>query len=257
VRLKNLIDEGQKALKTDESVQSHRSIIKDFDLAFHNVYFRYKQEEPWVLKNVSFKIPQGQHVGIVGQSGAGKSSLVNLLVRFWEPDSGEISLGGESIEKRTPQEIRENIALVSQKTHLFHATVKENLLLAKPKAADEEIFEAARKAKIHDFILSLPQGYDSFIGEEGMKLSGGQQQRLAIARALLKDAPILILDEATNGLDPLIERDLIEELLVFMGGRTVFIITHNLELIKDMDRILVLSKGELIEKRVRVNSVEG
>ncbi|WP_019849777.1 thiol reductant ABC exporter subunit CydC [Desulfitobacterium sp. PCE1] len=255
-RLKNLIDKGQKLLEKDESKEistgisdgsEERSIFQNCELEFVNVSFRYDPDGPWVLDNISAKIPRGRRIGIVGRSGAGKSSLVNLLVRFWEPNAGEIRLGGVNIKELRPLDIREKIGIVAQKSHLFHATVKENLLLAKPEATNEELFEAARRAKIHDFILSLPQGYDSLIGEGGMKLSGGQQQRLAIARVLLKDAPILILDEATNGLDPVTEGELKEELLALTEDRILIVITHHLGFVKDLDEILVLEKGRIFE----------
>lgn len=244
-RLKHLIDEGRNLEKEKGRLDAPGL---EPELAFENVRFRYEPDGPWVLDNISVKIPRGRRIGIVGQSGAGKSTLVNLLVRFWEPAAGEIRLGGVNIKELTPQVVRENMGIVSQKPYLFHATVKENLLLAKPEATNEELYEAARRARIHDFILSLPQGYDCLIGEEGMKLSGGQQQRLAIARVLLEDAPILILDEATSGLDPVTERELKEELLALAENKTLIVITHHLELVKDMDEILVLGKGRILEQ---------
>lgn len=244
-RLKHLIDEGRNLEKEKGRLDAPGL---EPELAFENVRFRYEPDGPWVLDNISVKIPRGRRIGIVGQSGAGKSTLVNLLVRFWEPAAGEIRLGGVNIKELTPQVVRENMGIVSQKPYLFHATIKENLLLAKPEATDEELYEAARRARIHDFILSLPQGYDCLTGEEGMKLSGGQQQRLAIARVLLKDAPILILDEATSGLDPVTERELKEELFALAENRTLIVITHHLELVKDMDEILVLGKGRILEQ---------
>lgn len=244
-RLKQLIDEGRNLEKEKGRLDAPGL---EPELAFENVRFRYEPDGPWVLDNISVKIPRGRRIGIVGQSGAGKSTLVNLLVRFWEPAAGEIRLGGVNIKELTPQVVRENMGIVSQKPYLFHATIKENLLLAKPEATNEELYEAARRARIHDFILSLPQGYDCLIGEEGMKLSGGQQQRLAIARVLLKDAPILILDEATSGLDPVTERELKEELFALAENRTLIVITHHLELVKDMDEILVLGKGRILEQ---------
>lgn len=221
---------------------------KALGIEFRKVSFRYHPEEPWALKEISLNIPYQKKIAIVGASGAGKSSLVNVLLRFWEYESGEIRLGGDDLKKIDPEVVRAQIGVVTQRTHLFHATVKENLLLAKPAATDEELFAATRQAKIHDFILSLPKGYDSLIGEEGMKLSGGQQQRLAIARVLLKNAPILILDEATNGLDPVTERDVLEEINTLMQGRTSLMISHHLEAVKKMEEILVFDKGEIVER---------
>lgn len=221
---------------------------EELGIEFKEVSFRYNQEEPWALKGVSLNIPYQKKVGIVGQSGAGKSSLVNLLLRFWDCEHGEIRLGGLNLKDLDLEDIRAQFGVVTQRTHLFHATVKENLLLAKPEATDEEVYEATQRAQIHNFILSLPQGYDSLIGEEGMKLSGGQQQRLAIARVLLKNAPILILDEATNGLDPVTERDVLEEIFNLMQGRTTLVISHHLEAIKEMDEIYVLDQGKVVER---------
>lgn len=247
-RLKDLMDEGRRLLEKEASSLGETLSLKNFDIELKNVSLRYNKDEPCVLENISIKIPMGKRIGIVGRSGVGKSSIVNLLVRFYEPESGEIYLGGVNINELDTQNVREKIAVVSQKSHLFHATVKENVLMAKPDATDDEIYEVARQAKIHDFISSLPLGYNSLIGEEGMKLSGGQQQRLAIARVLLKDAPILILDEATNGLDPVIEQELREELFALLEGRTLIVITHHIELIKDMDEILVLDQGKIVER---------
>ncbi|MGI1658780.1 MAG: thiol reductant ABC exporter subunit CydC [Desulfitobacterium sp.] len=253
-RLKNLVDEGKKVLELDADENRRSKQYAEADsrqspaIEFSNVSFQYHADEPQVLQNLSFEIPVGSRVAVVGPNGAGKSSVVNLLLRFWEPDSGEIRLNGVNIQELCSQEVRARIGVVTQKPHLFHATIKENLLLAKPEATDEEIHEAARQAKIHEFILSLPQGYDCLIGEEGMKLSGGQQQRLSIARVLLKDVSILIFDEATKGLDPITEQELIQELFALLEGRTLIMITHNLELTKDMDDILVLDKGRAVER---------
>lgn len=256
-RLKSLLDAGQDELHKEEARVYRRLGAKESPetqslvdpvLEFAKVYFRYAPEDPWALENISFKIPQGKRIGIVGESGAGKSSIINLLVRFWEPELGEIRFQGINIQELHPDELRERIGVVSQRPHLFHATVKENLQLAKPDAMDEEIIKATRLAKIHDFILSLPQGYDTLIGEEGMKFSGGQQQRLALARVLLKDAPVLILDEATNGLDPILEQELMQEIMTLTEGKVLIVITHSLELTKNLDEILVLDKGKIVEQ---------
>ncbi|MGE4272259.1 MAG: thiol reductant ABC exporter subunit CydC [Desulfitobacterium sp.] len=253
-RLKNLVDEGKKVLELDADENRRYKQYAEEDsrqspaIEFSNVSFQYHADEPQVLQNLSFEIPVGSRVAVVGPNGAGKSSVVNLLLRFWKPDSGEIRLNGVDIHELCSQEVRARIGVVTQKPHLFHATIKENLLLAKPEATDEEIHEAARQAKIHEFILSLPQGYNCLIGEEGMKLSGGQQQRLSIARVLLKDVSILIFDEATKGLDPITEQELMQELFALLEGRTLIMITHNLELTKDMDDILVLDKGRAVER---------
>ncbi|MBP1760002.1 MAG: cysteine export CydDC family transporter permease subunit/ATP-binding protein CydC [Firmicutes bacterium] len=233
-------------------------IIKDFEkvsphpigmsLTFDEVSFRYGPREPWALKGLSFRIPEQGKIGIVGASGAGKTSLVNLLLRFWEYDEGRIELGGHSIREYAQQETREFIGVVTQRTHIFNATIRENLLLAKPEAKEDELIKACQNAKLHDFIKSLPKGYDSFVGEGGFKLSGGQRQRLAIARVLLKNAPILILDEAMEGLDSITEREIIEEVYQIMEGRTTLVITHRLTGLERMDEILVLDQGRIVER---------
>jgi ATP-binding cassette, subfamily C, bacterial CydC len=223
---------------------------REFSLEFSDVDFRYHKDGEWALKDISFKIPAQGRIALVGPSGAGKSSVVNVLLRFWDYEAGTIRIGGMDLKDFKPNKVHSLIGVLTQRTHLFHATVKENLLLAKPDATDEELFEVARRAKIHDFILTLPQGYNSVIGEEGTKLSGGQQQRLAIARVLLKNAPILILDEATTGLDPVIERDVLKEIFSLMQGRTILMISHHLETLKDMDEILILNQGKIVERGV-------
>lgn len=221
---------------------------KAMDISFQDVSFRYEQAEPWALNHLTFSIPQNGKVAIVGQSGAGKTSIVNLLLRFWDHDEGHINLGGHSLRDYTQDDARRFIGVVTQRTHLFNATIRENLLLAKPEGTEDELIKASQQAKLHDFILSLPQGYDSYVGEGGFKLSGGQRQRLAIARVLLKNAPILILDEAMDGLDALTERDVMDEVYQLMEGRTTLVITHRLPGLEKMDEILVLDKGRISER---------
>ncbi|AHF06311.1 thiol reductant ABC exporter subunit CydC [Desulfitobacterium metallireducens] len=217
-------------------------------LEISHLSFQYEQSETYGLKDISFEVPLRGKVGIVGPSGAGKSSLVHLFLRFWDYHEGSIKLGGKELHSLNSEEVRQFFGVVTQKTHLFNATVKENLLLAKPQSTDEELFEACRRAKIHDFILSLPQGYESQIGEEGLKLSGGQRQRLAIARVILKNAPILILDEATTGLDPVTERDVIQEIFDLMKDRTVLVISHHLPIMQNLDKVLVFNEGRILER---------
>ncbi|GAB6157308.1 thiol reductant ABC exporter subunit CydC [Desulfotomaculum varum] len=220
----------------------------NFDLQVCGLSFRYHDNDPWVLHNLHLQLPQGGRVAVVGTSGAGKSTLVNLLLRFWDYQQGEIFLGGKSIKTYRQEELLKLIAVVPQRTHFFNATVKENILLARPQAGEEEIILAARRAGIHSFIKSLPQGYETYIGEGGFKLSGGQRQRLAIARALLKDAPILLLDEATAGLDPITEKEVLADIYELMRGRTTLVITHRLTGLQDMDEILVLHRGQVVER---------
>lgn len=243
-RLLELI-EAEPAVQDDDA-ESPKP--KGLDFSFQDVNFRYDQDGSWVLNHLTFRIPQQGKVAIVGPSGAGKTSVVNLLLRFWEYDKGQINLGGHSLREYSQEDARTLIGVVTQRTHLFNATIRENLLLAKPEATVDELIRAAQQAKLHDFILSLPQGYDSLVGEGGFALSGGQRQRLAIARVVLKNAPILILDEAMTGLDPLTEREVMDEIYQLMEGRTTLVITHRLLGLEKMDEILVLDKGLIVER---------
>ena len=187
---------------------------------------RYAAGEPPALDDITFSVPAGGCVAIVGASGAGKSTLANALLRFWEPEAGEIRLDGCDLRDVAPEAVRQQIGVVTQHTHLFNATIGDNLRLARPGATQAEIEAAARAAQIHDWIISLAEGYDTWVGEQGLRLSGGERQRLAIARALLKNAPVLILDEPTANLDTASERDLLAALAPLMVGRTTLIITH-------------------------------
>lgn len=219
-----------------------------YGLAVRELSFSYSEDSPPVLDNINFSVPQGGCIAIVGPSGAGKSTIANLLVRFWEYERGSIKLGGRELKTLKIQDVRDCMAVVEQKTHLFNATVRENLLLARPGASETEIEQAARRALLHDFIQSLPQGYDTLIGEQGFKFSGGERQRLAIARALLKDAPVLLLDEPTAHLDASTEEGIISSLRDFMRGRTTIIITHRLVGLDRADEILVMQGGSIKER---------
>ncbi len=210
--------------------------------------FRYNPDDPPALRDVSFDLPDGGKLAVVGPSGAGKSTLVNLLLRFWDYEEGHIYLGGHELRAYHQDDVRRLIGVISQSTYLFNGTVRDNLLLAKPDATEEELVAAAQRAQIHDFIMSLPEGYDTWIGEQGLRLSGGQRQRLAIARALLKDPPILILDEATANLDPLVEREIMASVFELMADRTLLIITHRLVGLDAVDEIIVLSHGRIVER---------
>jgi len=220
----------------------------DYSLELTDVRFYYEASEPPALDGMSFQLPQGGSLAIVGPSGAGKSTLVSLLLRFWEYDEGHITLGGHELHAYQQEDLRRFVGVVSQHTHLFNATVRDNLLLARPDAGQAELERAAQRAQIHDFVISLPEGYNTWIGEGGLKLSGGQRQRLAIARALLKDAPILILDEPTANLDSLTERQVVATIHSLMAGRTTLIITHRLAGLEAVDEILVLRAGRIVER---------
>ena len=209
---------------------------------------RYAPDEPPALDDVTFGVPAGGCVAIVGASGAGKSTLVNALLRFWDPEGGAIRLNGRDLCDVEPEDVRRQIGVVTQHTHLFNATLRDNLRLARTGASQAEIEAAARTAQIHDWIVSLPENYDTWVGEQGLRLSGGERQRLAIARALLKDAPALILDEPTANLDAATERDLLAAMAPLMVGRTTLIITHRLVGLERADEILVLDRGRIVER---------
>jgi ABC-type multidrug transport system fused ATPase/permease subunit len=215
-------------------------------ITFQNIGFSY-DENANVFSDFHLHIPAGQVTAIVGPSGAGKSTLFNLLQGFYRPQTGEITIGGRSVEAFTIAELRSQIAHVSQDTFLFHGTIRENLLLARPDVTEEEMQEAARIANIDTFIDSLSKGYDTEIGERGIKLSGGQKQRIAIARAVLKDAPILLLDEATSALDNETEYQVKAALDKLMEGRTTLVIAHRLSTIQHADLIVVLEQGKIVQ----------
>ncbi|MBS1250894.1 MAG: Lipid A export ATP-binding/permease protein MsbA [Chloroflexi bacterium] len=200
------------------------------------------------LFEVSFKVEEGQSLAIVGPSGAGKSTLLNLLLRFWDFVEGEILLGGQLLRDYTQKDVREKMSVISQRSYFFNATLSENLRLANPGASQREIEEASAQAQIHNFISSFPLGYETLIGEQGTRLSGGKRQRLAIARAIFKNAPILLLDEPTTDLDTLTEKRVLDTLFALMKGRTALLITHRLVGLENVDEILVLGQGRILER---------
>lgn len=216
-------------------------------LTVNHLTLRYAPDEPAALDDLSFYVPAGRHLAVTGPSGAGKSTLVNALLRFWDYESGDIWLDGHELRTLAPEAVRRQIGVVTQHTHLFNATVADNLRLARRGASQADIEAAARGAQIHDFIATLPQGYETWIGEGGLLLSGGERQRLAIARALLKDAPLLILDEATANLDSITEQAVQAALAKLTAGRTTLTITHRLAGLVCADEILVLEAGRVVE----------
>jgi ABC-type multidrug transport system fused ATPase/permease subunit len=222
--------------------------ITNYELRFTNVTFSYPAQSTPALREVTFTVPEGRSIAIVGPSGAGKSTIANLLLRFWEYASGEIRLGGESLKSLHQDEVRKRCALVSHNSYFFNTTIRENLRLARPSMSEEEMESAARAAHIHDFVMNLSKRYDTLIGEQGLRLSGGERQRLAIARALLKDAPILIFDEPTANLDLLTERRVLATLFETMRRRTSLLITHRLVGLENVDEILVMDHGTIIAR---------
>jgi subfamily B ATP-binding cassette protein MsbA len=231
-------------IKDEEGAILLPSISKGID--FQKITFKY--EEAVVLKDIYFHVKVGEVIAFVGMSGAGKTSLVNLLPRFYDVEKGQILIDGADIRKVTLRSLRDQIGLVTQQTILFNDTVRNNIAYGNLKSSDQEIIEAAKAANAHDFIQRLPQGYDTIIGEQGVKLSGGERQRISIARALLKNAPILILDEATSSLDSDSETEVQRALEQLMKGRTVFVIAHRLSTIRNAHRIIVLSGGQIVEQ---------
>ena len=217
-------------------------------LSFDHVGFSYGHGEAQALHGVTFDVESGQTVALVGRSGAGKTTCANLVMRFWDPGEGHVRLSGHDLRDFELEDLRRQIALVSQDTYLFNASIRENLKLGKIEATDEEIENAARQANAHEFITAFPDGYDTLVGERGMQLSGGQRQRISIARALLKNASLLILDEATSHLDAVNERQVRQALETLMEGRTTVVIAHRLSTIRDADRIVVLDNGHAVEQ---------
>lgn len=216
-------------------------------VAFENVTFRYpSRPDDKALDDVSFTIEQGKTVALVGPSGAGKSTTLQLLLRFYDPASGQVRIDGIDVASVTPQALRQQISLVPQDTVLFGTSARENIRFGRPDATDAEVIAAAKSAAAHEFISDLPEGYDSFLGEKGIRLSGGQRQRIAIARALLKNAPVLLLDEATSSLDAQSERLVQGALEELMRGRTTLVIAHRLATVKQADMIIVMDQGALI-----------
>lgn len=217
-------------------------------IEFKDVGFQYNNAENTVLNNFSLKIKAGERVGIVGRSGAGKSTLVNLVLRFYDIDNGKVLINDENIKSYQLESYRSNMAVIPQDTSLFHKTLFENICFGCPDATEEDVHKAAKKAHIHEFILSLDDGYQTQAGDRGVKLSGGQRQRIAIARAILKGSPVLILDEATSALDSESEKEIQDNFLQFSDNKTTVVVAHRLATLKQLDRILVLDNGQLIEE---------
>jgi len=215
-------------------------------VTFRSVNFSYPNEQE-VLRQFDFDVPGGQKVGLVGRSGAGKSTIIALIQRLYDPDGGEVLIDGQNIAQVTQQSLRSSIAVVQQDISLFHRSLLENLRYGRPEATDEEVFRAVEAAKCTEFIQQLPDGFNTLVGERGMKLSGGQRQRLAIARAFLMDAPIVLLDEATSALDTESEQSIQEALARLFKGRTVIAIAHRLSTLDSFDRIVVIDEGRIVE----------
>jgi len=218
------------------------------DITFDRVTFQYEGSQTPVLDNLSLKLNVGKTIAIVGPSGSGKSTLLNLILRLYVPDEGRVTIDGVDIRKVTRQSLRKSMAVVFQENMLFNMSIRENIRLGKEGATDEEVEEAARKAEIHRYIMSLRQKYDTSVGERGDTLSGGQRQRIAIARAIVRNPSVLLLDEATSALDQTTEAAINRTLLKVAKGRTMIFSTHRLTSVVDMDEIIVISGGKAIER---------
>lgn len=216
------------------------------DIQFDNVSFAYDQKP--ILKNVDFTIPEGSTTAIVGPSGSGKTTICNLIARFYDVNSGAIFVGGRNVKELTCDSLLGNISMVFQKVYLFHDTIENNIRFGNPSATQEEIVSAAKKARCHDFIMQLPNGYQTVIGEGGSTLSGGEKQRISIARAILKNAPIVILDEATASIDPENEHLIQQAISELTASKTVIVIAHRLATIEHADQILVVNQGEIVQR---------
>jgi len=246
-RVIEILNEQSEPISINEEENKTKQFIKG-SLEFDNVFFSYpSRKEVPVLKGLSFKANAGEKVAIVGPSGAGKSTIASLILRFYNPEGGDILFDGQSSENYALTDIRNQVAIVPQDVLLFGGTIRENIAYGKLNATEEEIIAAAKQANAHNFINNLPEGYETIVGERGIKLSGGQRQRVAIARALLKDPAILILDEATSSLDSESERLVQEALEILMKNRTSIIIAHRLSTIREADKIVVLEKGKVVE----------
>jgi ATP-binding cassette subfamily C protein CydCD len=243
-RLFNVVDVKPAVKETRDK----RLEIGSPSLQFSNLSFSYPTQSIPALQHITFAVRAGQSIAIVGPSGAGKSTITNLLLRFWDYDAGDITLGGVSLKELDQDEVRKRFALVSQNSYFFNTTIRENLRLARRSASQQEIEAAARAAHIHAFIINLTKGYDTLIGEQGLRLSGGERQRLAIARALLKNAPILIFDEPTANLDPQTEKQVLDTLFEAMKNKTALLITHRLVGLENVDEILVMDRGEIVQR---------
>jgi ATP-binding cassette subfamily C protein CydCD len=247
-RLFEVVDTEPEIKEGIEQDKENSGNSKLSSINFSNLSFTYPHQTILALQNINLIIPSGKSVAIVGPSGAGKSTLASLLLRFWEYHNGEITLGAESLKALEQDQVRTRIGLVSQNTYFFNTSIYENLRFARKRVTREEVEAAAQAAQMHDFIMKLPKGYDTMIGEQGLRLSGGERQRLAIARVLIKDAPILILDEPTANLDAITEKQALDTLFHVMKQKTSLLITHRLIGLENMDEILVMNHGQIVER---------
>ena len=245
-RLYTVLDKKPKITDKKDAKKLKLKDKKDAKIEFRDVSFSYGDKAP-ALRNVSLVAPAGKRVALVGASGGGKSTIMNMILRFYDPAQGEVIIGKENIKDVTLSSLRKNIAIVNQEATLFDDTIRANILYGNPEASEDEMIDAACSAAAHDFIMEQQDGYDTLIGQNGLKLSGGQRQRIAIARAMIKNAPILLLDEATSSLDTVSERQVQHALDNLMQGRTTIVVAHRLSTIVNSDIIYVVDRGEIVE----------
>ncbi|MEJ2489795.1 MAG: ATP-binding cassette domain-containing protein, partial [Sulfurovaceae bacterium] len=222
--------------------------IENTNIVFENVNFKYNEKDNYALKNINFEVKANTVTALVGPSGAGKSTVAKLIPRFWDVTSGSIKIGGIDIKEIDSQTLMDTVSFVFQDTFLFNDTLSNNIKMANPTATNEDMVQACKAAQIHEFILSLPNGYETTAGDRGTNLSGGQKQRITIARAILRNTPIVVLDEATAFADPENEEEIIKALANLMKNKTVIVIAHRLSTIKDVDQIVVFDNAEVKEK---------
>ena len=242
-----LLDEEEK-IKDEGTKTIDIKSADGFEIRYENIEFTYSEKKNTVFKNLNFTVAKNEKLAVAGESGSGKTTIVNLLLRFYEPTSGSIYINGIDIKDLTLKSLRSLITVVSQETYLFNGTIKENLLHANENADEEKLIDACKAANIHSFIQSLPEGYNTKVGERGLNFSGGQRQRIAIARAVLKNSPIVVLDEATSSVDTENENEIKQSLNHLLRNRTSMTIAHRLNTIENSDRILVLLRGEIVEE---------
>ena len=242
-----LLDEEEK-IKDEGTKTIDIKSADGFEIRYENIEFAYSEKKNTVFKNLNFTVAKNEKLAVAGESGSGKTTIVNLLLRFYEPTSGSIYINGTDIKDLTLKSLRSLITVVSQETYLFNGTIKENLLHANEDADEKKLIDACKAANIHSFIQSLPDGYNTKVGERGLNFSGGQRQRIAIARAVLKNSPIVVLDEATSSVDTENENEIKQSLNHLLRNRTSITIAHRLNTIENSDRILVLHRGEIVEE---------
>ena len=239
-RAQEILDTPQMDI-TGEEIRPERT-----DISAENIEFSYEKRK--VIDGITLEIPEKTTTAIVGPSGGGKTTLVNLLARFWDTDAGKVMLGGRDVREYDMDSLMANFSFVFQNVYLFHDTIANNIRFGQPDAPMEEVIEAAKKACCHDFIMALPDGYDTVIGEGGASLSGGEKQRISIARAMMKDAPVIFLDEATANVDPENENELMKAIHALTEEKTVIMIAHRLKTVEHADQILVIDHGKIAEQ---------